>query len=51
MCQERFRLVIRRKFFVKRVVKPWDRLPRKVVGSPFLKGFKKHVNRALEDMV
>ncbi|KAK4830138.1 hypothetical protein QYF61_008565, partial [Mycteria americana] len=36
----RFRLDIRKKFFVMRVVKPWKRLPRQVVVAPSLETFK-----------
>ncbi|KGL84791.1 hypothetical protein N309_09629, partial [Tinamus guttatus] len=51
LCQGRFRLDIRKKFYTERVVKHWNRLLKEVVESLSLAVFTKDVDEALEDMV
>jgi len=46
----RFRLAIRKKFFIMRVVKHW-RLPREAVEAPSLETFKARLDRALSNLV
>ncbi|KFW70721.1 hypothetical protein AS28_13988, partial [Pygoscelis adeliae] len=47
----RFRLDIRKKFFMLRVVKHWNRLPREVVDAPSLETFKVRLARALSNLL
>ena len=49
--QVRFRLDIRRKFFTRRVVTHWHRLPKEVVDAPLLEAFKARLDVALGSLV
>jgi len=47
----RFRLGIRRKYFMIRVMKHWNRLPRGVVEAPSQETFKVRLDGALSNLV
>ena len=47
----RFRLDIRKKIFIVRVVRHWNRLPRKVVVAPSLEVFKATLDEALSKLI
>ena len=47
----RFRLDVRGKFFTKRVVRCWNRVPREGVGAPSLEVFKARLDGALGNLV
>ena len=51
MCQGRFRPGIRKRFFTRRAVEHWNRLPREAATAPSLTLFKKPLDRALTHMV
>jgi len=47
----RFRLHIRRKFFIMWLVRHWNRLPREAVPAPSLEVFKARLDGALSNLV
>jgi len=49
--QRRFRLDIRKHFFMDRLVKHWNRLPREMVNAPRLSVFQRHLGNALNNML
>lgn len=49
--EERFRLDVRKKIFIERVVKDWNRLPSEVAESPSLEVLKRCVDAVLKDRV
>jgi len=51
LSEGRFRLDIRKKCFMRRVVKHWNRFPRQVVDAPSLETFKVGLDGALSKLV
>jgi len=51
MKESKFRLNLRKKFFVMRVLEHRKKLPRKVVGTSSLEGLRVELNRALVNLI
>ena len=51
LCQGKYRLDIRKKFFTEIIIKYWTDLPGEVVESPSLDVFEKRLDVALGAMV
>ncbi|KFP72813.1 hypothetical protein N310_02192, partial [Acanthisitta chloris] len=51
LCQGRFRLDIRKRFFTHRVAGHWKKFPREVVTAPSLTEFKRSLDNGLRHMV
>ena len=49
--EDRYRLDIRKKFFIVRVVRHWNRLPSEVVDAPSLEAFKARLDGTLSNLV
>ncbi|KFQ06294.1 hypothetical protein N330_06928, partial [Leptosomus discolor] len=47
----RFKLDTRKKFFIPRVVRHWNRLPKEAMDAPSLEVFKARLDRALSNLV
>jgi len=47
----RFRLDIRKKFFIMMVVRHWKKLPEEMVDAPSLETFKVRLDRALSNLI
>ncbi|KFZ57838.1 hypothetical protein N338_05245, partial [Podiceps cristatus] len=42
---------IRKTFFMMKVVKHWNRMPKEVVDDPFLETFKVRLDKALRNLI
>ena len=51
LCQGKFRLDIRKRFFTERVVGHCNRLPREVVTAPNLSELKEHLDDTFSHMI
>jgi len=51
LCQKKFRLDIKQRFFTERVVGHWNRLPKAVVTAPGLSEIKKCLDDTISHMV
>lgn len=51
LCSGRFRLGMRKNFFMERVVRHWDGAPKEMLASPSMEVFKRRVDGMLRDMV
>jgi len=51
LCQGKFRLDSRKRFFTEKVFGHWNRLPREVVMASSLSEFKEHLDDTLSHMV
>ena len=49
--EAKFRPEIRKKFFMMRVVKHWNRFPREVIDAPSLETFKVRLDGALSNLI
>ncbi|KFO85979.1 hypothetical protein N320_08110, partial [Buceros rhinoceros silvestris] len=47
----KFRLDIRKKFFMMRMLRHWNRLPGEVVDAPSLEEFKARLDGALSNLI
>jgi len=49
--EDRFRIYTRKKFFMMRVLKHWNTLPREVVDAPSLETFKVRLDGGLSNLI